>query len=67
MLLGIGKKNLHIVGSSCLFHGYYWLDPWRNIKEYTLCYHTGFEGVFFPQERTPWQKNDMKWAKTHSS
>jgi hypothetical protein len=34
--LGIGKENLHFVSSSFLFHGCYWLDPWRNIRAYTL-------------------------------
>jgi hypothetical protein len=34
--LGISKDFLQIVGVSLLFHGYYCLDPWRSIREYTL-------------------------------
>jgi hypothetical protein len=32
----IGKKKLHIVSSSFLFHGFSWLDPWRNKRAYAL-------------------------------
>jgi hypothetical protein len=34
--LEIGKKNMHIVSSSFLFHGFSWLYPWRNKNSYTL-------------------------------
>jgi hypothetical protein len=34
--LAIGKNNMHIVSSSFLFHGFSWLDPWRNKRSYTL-------------------------------
>jgi hypothetical protein len=34
--LEIGKKKLHIVSSSFLFHGFSWIDPWRNKRAYTL-------------------------------
>jgi hypothetical protein len=36
MLLELVREICNFVISSFLFHDYCWLDPWRNIRAYTL-------------------------------
>jgi hypothetical protein len=36
MLLELVRKICIYVSYPFLFHGYYWLDPWGNIRAYTL-------------------------------